>query len=292
MKNFFLYFTFGFMASLTVTLGFLLNDNNDSLLDESIVSAGAFLMLIFATILQLHELSAQRDDLKLTRKEMRQHSKEFNKANDLTTETLNQTKFFELLRLKEEYSNVILSSKNNLFNDFNTDYKKILHDEICDVVIKEMNLETRQKIIEDNNLKNKYTKQRVINMSPQNEQDFYNEKIFELFSSINIDLFLSEILLKYNVLDTDAFSKVYISAKSNAHRTHIGKRFEKVNTDILKPYFKHKTIIELIDENENLISLYNSQLHIEEKEAYKILDDSLELDDTYFRNNLTNKNID
>lgn len=92
------------MAIATIFISSKYN-KGEMILDESIVSAGAFIMLIFATVLQLLELGAQREELKLTRAEMKKQSKEFNIANDLTSSTLNQTRFFELLKMKEEYSN-------------------------------------------------------------------------------------------------------------------------------------------------------------------------------------------
>lgn len=117
MKNKNVFLIICFVISILI-LGFdLLFDNkNEFKLSEVYVSLAAFVMLIGTAILQNIELSMQREDLELTRREMKEQTKEFEENNK-------QAKFFELLKIKED---IYMNIDRDFLSDFIRDYKRNL----------------------------------------------------------------------------------------------------------------------------------------------------------------------
>ncbi|MGX5789864.1 hypothetical protein [Staphylococcus equorum] len=88
MKNKNVFLIICFIISLLILAFDLFFDNKGEFkLSEVYVSLAAFVMLIGTAILQNIELSMQREDLELTRKEMKEQTKEFEQNNK-------QAKFF------------------------------------------------------------------------------------------------------------------------------------------------------------------------------------------------------
>ncbi|MGI8152499.1 flagellar biosynthesis chaperone FliJ [Staphylococcus haemolyticus] len=83
------------ISIIVIIGGFVVNKDKDTYISESYVSLAAFIMLIVTAILQNIDLNMQREELELSRKEMEAQTKEFSNNNI-------QSKFFEILKLREE----------------------------------------------------------------------------------------------------------------------------------------------------------------------------------------------
>lgn len=114
------------ISVIILILGICLNKEKDTYISDGYVSLSAFIMLIGTAVMQNKDLKIQRKELQNSREaldkqaeEMEKHSKEFVKTNKFNNEQLNMSKFFDLLKMKEDlYLEVVNHKEANELNDF------------------------------------------------------------------------------------------------------------------------------------------------------------------------------
>ena len=138
--------------------------------DEKYVAAAAFALLISTSLMQnidlninKRSLDKQIEELKFTRKELKEQTKEFNETNKYNKESLEITQFYEMLTLREEISRnadchkfnkkVIRGLFSNISNGNWKDseiqkYKEVFEREYKDInIINEVNIKPESSII-------------------------------------------------------------------------------------------------------------------------------------------------
>ncbi|WP_239750018.1 hypothetical protein [Mammaliicoccus sp. H-M34] len=265
-------------------------ENSQNFFDESIISFLALLILAITTMMQSYELKLQREDIKYSNEAQIKQSEELYNSNALTKESVYQSRYFELLRLKEEITNKI---NMGLFSDkIETCTKMISVDTINDLSIEET--------IEFGNFIYTYCHVTEDEMrEAYNIQDFdekHGEKteIIEILPSLKFsfewfnnllnnresmrtyfdDTYPDEILNKYEKV----FSSIVEKNKNRNHEIIVSMLDEKLE----KLYNIQKVIIELLSDistdKSNLMSLSNmhkSLLSKDEDIVYKIIDKGL-----------------
>lgn len=245
--------------AISVIIFDLFVDNEKGIkLSEVYVSLAAFVMLIGTSILQNIELSLQREDLNLTRKEMKMQTKEFEENNM-------QSKFFELLKSKEE---IYMGIDRKDIEKFINTYKNYLFEEFT------------EKLQKDSDL---------IEIVPSVKDGYYLYDIIYNYRDPSITKKLNITEDDYESIDS-CIHKVLFEAKESA------KNVVTVPKDIEKLY-KFKSIIEVMYPNNtmdnmfltlksplkvqslNYNQIYKGLLTDDEIKLYKIMDSKYELED-------------
>ena len=91
------------------SIGYNLYKSGETLLDESVVSLAAFTMLIYTSYLQNKDLKLTRKELEMTREELKgtkeeqaEQKNQMIQSNEMMKETIVQSRYFELLKIKEQ----------------------------------------------------------------------------------------------------------------------------------------------------------------------------------------------
>ncbi|PCQ21635.1 hypothetical protein CP995_03810 [Klebsiella pneumoniae] len=269
-------------------------ENSQTFFDESIISFLAFLILAITTMMQSYELKLQREDIKNSNDAQIKQSEELYNSNTLTKESVYQSRYFELLRLKEEITNKI---NVNLFSEMITAYIKMVSVNTINDLSKEQAIEFGDFI---------YTYCHVTEdemREAHNIQDFHEEygeklEIIEILPSLKFsfewfnnllnnrenmrtyfdDTYPDEILNKYEKV----FSSIVEKNKNKNNETIIFKLDEHLE----KLYNIQKVIIELLSDidtdKSNLMSLsdmHKSLLSKDEDLVYKIIEKGLTFDE-------------
>lgn len=156
-----------FLGFIAVSLGLViigsiaynLYKSGETLLDESVVSLAAFTMLIYTSFLQNKDLKLTRKELELTREEIKgtreeqaEQKNQMIKSNEMMKETLIQSRYFELLKIKEQtYSVIDMEDKNSSLNVFVREYKLFMKN----IVLKSLSSDTKSYL--SDNLHEKYS---------------------------------------------------------------------------------------------------------------------------------------
>ncbi|MCJ1776315.1 hypothetical protein [Mammaliicoccus sciuri] len=269
-------------------------ENSQTFFDESIISFLAFLILAITTMMQSYELKLQREDIKNSNDAQIKQSEELYNSNTLTKESVYQSRYFELLRLKEEITNKI---NVNLFSDKIATYIKM-------VSVDTINGLSKKEAIEFGDFIYTYCDVTEDEMRlAQNIQDFDEKQgekteIIEILPSLKFsfewfnnllnnresmrtyfdDTYPDEILNKYEKV----FSSIVEKNKNKNHEIIVfmlDERLEKLHNI-------QKVIIELLSDidtdKSNLMSLSNmhkSLLSKDEDMVYKIIDNGLTFDE-------------
>lgn len=250
------------VISIVVILFDLFIDNKNGFkLSEVYVSLAAFIMLIGTAILQNIELSMQREDLELTRKEMKEQTKEFEENNK-------QTKFFELLKIKED---IYMNIDSSLLNDFIREYKRNLLDEL------ENRLSSNERLNElTSGFLNDINKYRY-------DLSLYREKIAAEYNLNTNELYEVKSILQeaFNYAVDDAFVEITIPNEI--------KKLQQFN-NILEKMYVDKTIFSQLKkfkidffnglpQDMNFSEIYKQLKTSEETELYKILNRDINIED-------------
>lgn len=263
------------VLTITLVLAFISGkywQDGNTFFDESMVAAGAFILLIYATFLQLIELSYQRRDLNLTRAEMRAHTKEFEQANNLSIQGMKQAQFFELLLLKENYYNDLSINEHETFKlNFYKELHRILIREFMDNIseISKRQFVEDYKFIFDEN----YDYYKKITME---------EKVKGIVEKNAAHDYIRE----YYSNDEAIIDDMFAGALRESYHIHVGSNFERLNIKILKLYLIHKNILELLNRKDNqpmeyFKTLYNAQIDKAERDLYNILEQEIYIDKFY-----------
>ncbi|MCJ0919858.1 hypothetical protein N7L96_01480 [Mammaliicoccus sciuri] len=286
------------------SIGYNLYKSGETLLDESVVSLAAFTMLIYTSYLQNKDLKLTRKELEMTREELKgtkevqeEQKNQMIQSNEMMKETIIQSRYFELLKIKEEtYSIIDVEDKKSNLNLYITKYRQACIEEIIN------NLSKETKLYISDNLQNE-TIMIVPNM---------NKKIDSL-KTLTPFKFKEQIKkVPDNEFIFEEMEKVYLE-KEVAKKPTLTRNQEKL-------FKTHKTIKNLIyylddnnrpkgfwnknrdqilatlnkfSENSRLISganpkvkdeytlyeLYKSTLLEEEEVFYKCVEDKLEFDE-------------
>ncbi|WP_432717793.1 hypothetical protein AAA448_06080 [Staphylococcus equorum] len=254
-------FTVSIIAFLVIIFDLFVDNSEGIKLSEVYVSLAAFIMLISTAILQNIDLDMQREELELTRKEMKDQTKEFEESNK-------QSKFFELLKSKEE---IYMKIDSQHISSFINIYKNKLEKNIIKKLVE---IERLQELIPkiEYYLNSKYdllefnepsvaSKYKLTN----SEVDEVREIIFdvltaerkEVFNEISIPKDLSKLYKFNSIIETMYVSKSLFGLKESAKKHLNG--LEPVNLNYSEIYKKLKTE--------------------EEKFLYKVMDLKFEIED-------------
>lgn len=262
------------VLTITLVLAFILGkywQGGNTFFDESMVAAGAFILLIYATFLQLIELRYQRRDLNLTKEEMRAQTKEFEQVNNLSIQGMKQTQFFELLLLKENYYKDFYVEERETFKlNFYKELHRILIREFMDNITEN----AKRKFVEDNHF--------ITNEFDDYKNKTMEEKIKDMMErNATHDDFRT-----YYSNDEAIIDNMFASALGESHYIHTGIALERIDSKIMKPYLIHRNILELFNRSDNealeyLEILYNAQIEKAERDLYDILEKKLNIDQFY-----------
>lgn len=144
------------------SIGYNLYKSGETLLDESVVSLAAFTMLIYTSYLQNKDLKLTRKELEMTREELKgtkeeqaEQKNQMIQSNEMMKETIVQSRYFELLKIKEQtYSFIDREDEEyHKLSAYIQEYKLT----IINKLIKSTEEEVMNEIIEDFLKHNNYT---------------------------------------------------------------------------------------------------------------------------------------
>lgn len=133
-KSFLGFITVSLVLVIIGSIVYNLYKSGETLLDESVVSLAAFTMLIYTSFLQNKDLKLTRKELELTREEIKgtreeqaEQKNQMIKSNEMMKETMIQSRYFELLKIKEQtYSIIDMEDKSSSLEVFSREYKSFM----------------------------------------------------------------------------------------------------------------------------------------------------------------------
>lgn len=177
-----------FMAVLCLLFGFCFNKEKDTYISDSYVSLSAFIMLIGTALMQNKDLKLQREELKNSREsldkqseELEKHSLEFAKTNQFNNEQLNMSKFFELLKMKEDLYTEVVGQGENTLNGFTDKFMNNLKSEFEKNLHRIPECSMYKEIIDNSNIA------QLIEYYKVSEEDFVEDEDFTLDNKNNFD---------------------------------------------------------------------------------------------------------
>lgn len=155
-KSFSSFITISLVLVVLGSIVYNLYKNGETLLDESVVSLAAFTMLIYTSYLQNKDLKLTRKELEMTREELKgtkevqeEQKNQMIHSNEMMKETIIQSRYFELLKIKEEtYSIIDMEDKKSDLKIYITKYRQACLEEII------TNLSRETKLYISDNLQN------------------------------------------------------------------------------------------------------------------------------------------
>ncbi|MEB7404974.1 hypothetical protein NGG04_12815 [Mammaliicoccus sciuri] len=155
-KSFSSFITISLVVVVLGSIVYNLFKNGETLLDESVVSLAAFTMLIYTSYLQNKDLKLTRKELEMTREELKgtkevqeEQKNQMIHSNEMMKETIIQSRYFELLKIKEEtYSIIDMEDKKSDLKIYITKYRQAYLEEII------TNLSRETKLYISDNLQN------------------------------------------------------------------------------------------------------------------------------------------
>ncbi|SCT22918.1 hypothetical protein [Staphylococcus caeli] len=151
-KSFSSFITISLVLVVIGSIVYNVYKNGETLLDESVVSLAAFTMLIYTSYLQNKDLQLTRKELEMTREELKgtkevqeKQKNQMIKSNEMMKETIVQSRYFELLKVKEDTYKMVEEEEYNKLSMYIQEYKLT----IINKLIKSAKEEVMSEIIED-----------------------------------------------------------------------------------------------------------------------------------------------
>ncbi len=151
-RSFSIFLSISLVLIITGSIVFNLCKNGETLLDESVVSLAAFTMLIYTSYLQNKDLKLTRKELEMTREELKgtkevqeKQKDQMIKSNEMMKETIIQSRYFELLRVKEDTYKLVEDEKAFNLSSYIRKYKLT----IINKLIRSTNEDVMNEILED-----------------------------------------------------------------------------------------------------------------------------------------------
>jgi len=259
-----------------------INEAGNTIFDESLVSACAFLMLIITALMQNRDLKLQREEMEEARKVQELQKNELEENNKQIIKNIEQAKFFELQRLKEQMLEVIITNKQI---DFSTIIAQ-LRGLYINTFLKEMIILDRKdqkgrmkRFLSASDLNTKVH----VRLDPKDylPLDKHSEDILlnQLIKYLNSDR--NNFLLSLNSIDNnEGISIKEIEDIVNLDfYENIRKRLDLSH---IKLYRYHELILRITNENDELRNLYESILLEEEKILFSFFENKFNIDDLYY----------
>lgn len=163
-RSFSIFLSISLVLIITGSIVFNLCKNGETLLDESVVSLAAFTMLIYTSYLQNKDLKLTRKELEMTREELKgtkevqeKQKDQMIKSNEMMKETIVQSRYFELLRVKEDTYKLVEDEKGSNLSSYIRKYKLA----IINKLIRSTNEDVMNEILEDYLINNNIIKMSV-----------------------------------------------------------------------------------------------------------------------------------
>lgn len=287
------------------SIGYNLYKSGETLLDESVVSLAAFTMLIYTSYLQNKDLKLTRKELEMTREELKgtkevqeEQKNQMIQSNEMMKETIVQSRYFELLKIKEE-THSIIDKEENRKKDLST-YIYTYKFSIINQLLRISEKSTLDKIVRSYIHKNMYYnlniddyKNEVFNISPKFVYHVLNEHEDSNQLKDSLKTTFDNAALSYKLELTRNQEKLFKTHKTIVDLIYYlddnnrPKGFWSKNRDqirvTLKKINENSRIIAganpKVKDEYTLYELYKSTLLEEEEVFYKCVEDKLEFDE-------------